>query len=93
MVNCQYCNYYIGMSSLSVKKTNAVAVCSFADVLLFTDGGNEGMEYPCRHISYQEYLNRERTPVSTSKLKPEDWKFTYKRKHYVAERDRSKNAG
>lgn len=93
MNNCEYCDYYKNIGGNGIKDNYATAVCTFADVILFKEYfESQGVEYPCRHITYQQYLDRKKTTVSVSKLKPEDWKLTYKSKHPVGETIRSRNA-
>lgn len=89
MENCEYCDYYRNVIESNTEEENMKAICIFTGTVLYTNDEKPDMEYPCRNVSYQEYLNRKRNPVSCSKLKPENWKFVYKSRHPVAERKRS----
>lgn len=92
MMQCEYCDYYRKMSGKDHGETGAGAFCSFADVMLDTGPERQDAGYPCRDMSYQAYQNKERTPMSTSKLKAEYWKFAYRNLHPMAERRRPKIA-
>lgn len=91
MGNCEYCDYYKSLGD-SDGNADQGALCSFANVMLMPDVEKPGMEYPCKDISYEQYLSREKASLDTSKLTPEDWKIMYKSKHPVAERNRSRQA-
>lgn len=60
MLNCEYCDYFINAGESrcgSGIKSNASCKLSGH---VFIEGEMESKsEYPCRDISYQEYLNRE----------------------------------
>jgi hypothetical protein len=91
MSNCEYCDYYKLLGDTNAAKGTIKAVCLFADVTLFNHS-SETVEYPCKHISYQEYIGRETSRVGISKVTNENWKLIYKSRHPSAERIRSKSS-
>ncbi len=69
MTNCEYCDYYKNMGN-SGKEANGRAYCSFAKVVLLVDPGKPETQYPCRDMTYQEYLDRDKGPAAErSRLK------------------------
>lgn len=89
MTNCEYCDYFKVIGGSKAAELNEKGLCSFANVILIADLGNKDDEYPCKDISYQEYLERKNNRVPV-RVKNENWKLIYKSKHPIMERDRSK---
>lgn len=90
MRDCEYCDYYKAIDRNRAKKTGAKAFCSFAGAMLFAEPEESGRSYLCKEMTYQEYLNRRKSPVSVSRLKAEYWKFAYRSRHPIAEENRLK---
>ena len=91
MTNCEYCDYYRNVIE-NIDRESNVTLCTFANVILLTDAENLDTEYPCKDITYQQYLDRRKSDVSNSRIMPADWRFMYKSKHPVCERKRSSSA-
>ncbi len=90
MTNCEYCDYCKTVSGRDLSEGSARAFCMFADVMLFEETGEKDSEVPCRDLSYQDYLEREKDRIKISKVKNENWQLLYKSRHPVAEESRSK---
>jgi hypothetical protein len=90
MTNCEYCDYCKTVSGRDLRESSARAFCMFADMMLFEEADRQSEEYPCRDLSYQDYLERETDRIKPVKVKNENWKLLYKSRHLVAEENRSK---
>ncbi len=88
MTNCEYCDYFKMIGGRNTAELNAKGLCSFSNVIIITDSGNKDVEYPCKDISYQDYLERKNNRVP-EKIMNENWKLMYKSKHPIMERNRS----
>lgn len=95
MTHCEYCDYYKAMDNGSNAETGKTSACLFTDFIFAADMEKSGMEYPCKDVTYQDYLNKSKKKLyaSPSVLKNDDWKFAYKSRHPVPERQRTKSAG
>lgn len=56
MLSCKYCDYYEEMKK-TTDHGNEVSVCHFTDHLFMKDVENLDIEYPCKDMSYQDYLD------------------------------------
>lgn len=93
MLNCEYCDYFenvIGVSSGS--EIENVSLCKFSSYVFAADETKSDMEYPCKDISYQDYLNKNKVRKAISIMKGDDWKVIYKKRHLLPERKRSLKA-
>jgi hypothetical protein len=91
MTNCEYCDYCKTVSGKDLTENSERAFCLFADVMLFEDSGEQGAGYPCKDMSYQDYLERDKNHIKPSKVKNDNnWQLLYKSKHPVAEENRTK---
>lgn len=60
MLNCEYCDYFINAGESSCGSgIKSKASCKFSGHVFIEGEMESKSEYPCRDISYQEYLNRE----------------------------------
>ncbi|QEY34465.1 hypothetical protein FL966_05035 [Caproiciproducens galactitolivorans] len=57
MLDCKLCNYYHAVSGKSFPGLN-LGICDFSDTLFIEDVENLNIEYPCRKISYNDYLRK-----------------------------------
>lgn len=81
MLYCKDCDYFGRVKDELSDKD--VMVCRFAQFVFAGDPENSDMEYPCKEISYDEYLEREslnRTAVK-NQYAFVDWRFNYIRTH------------
>ncbi len=54
---CKECNYYHALSGDRLSNPN-ISFCEFSDVLFLEDVDDLQMEYPCKEISFREYLKK-----------------------------------
>lgn len=92
MLECKLCDYYqtLSIQNTAVKYGDA-AMCGFTGVLFAEDVENmDNMEYPCRTMSYDDYLNRidEIKSVSIFQFTDSDWRYHYKKIHAASALDR-----
>ena len=52
---CKDCDYYHEIS----KDQSGISFCEFADMLFLDDVENLDVEYPCKEIDFDEYLQKE----------------------------------
>lgn len=58
MLNCDLCDYYKIISNDENTGEGKAAFCEFSGFIFTKDLWDLDMEYPCRNISYEEYLQR-----------------------------------
>jgi hypothetical protein len=90
MLECKLCDYYkvIGTNPANYDET---AKCEFAGVLFSNDVETLDIEYPCRGISYDQYLHRNTKAVESVnafRICGDDWRFLYGRCHAADATDR-----
>ena len=63
MLNCEYCDYFktLHLSSEGDKKTSA---CEFTGFVFTRDVNDLDIEPPCSNVSYQSYLERQKSKGS-----------------------------
>lgn len=82
MLECKLCDYYKALNGNASK-------CGFTGVLFKDDVENLEMEYPCRNMTYDEYLSRNKVEsVNTFGMTNNDWRFVYKKQHAANAIDR-----
>ena len=57
MLSCKYCDYYEEMKTKSENGKDRVSVCQFTDFMFTKDVETLEMEYPCKDMSFQDYLD------------------------------------
>lgn len=87
MLECKLCDYYNAIHS----GHGEAAKCNFTGVLFSENVEMLEMEYPCRNVSYAEYLQR--NTQSTKKVNEysfdnDDWQYFYKRNRAADARER-----
>ncbi|WP_444658105.1 hypothetical protein ACRQV7_10650 [Caproiciproducens sp. R2] len=61
MLDCKLCNYYHAVSGRDFNGLN-LGICDFTDLLFIEDAENmTAAEYPCREMSYNDYLRKKST--------------------------------
>jgi hypothetical protein len=55
MLSCKYCDYYEEIKT--TEQGNEVSVCHFSNHIFMKDVETMDMEYPCKGMSYQDYLD------------------------------------
>lgn len=77
-MDCKLCDYYSSLGDGS-----EASMCNFADVLFFRDVERLDMEYPCRNLSYDDYLDRTSGLKSYFLFSNDDWRYVYRREHLI----------
>lgn len=57
MLNCKLCDYYHSLAGENVSVPD-LAICEFTDLLFLTDVEKLDIEYPCRRMSFNSYLQK-----------------------------------
>lgn len=57
MLNCEYCDYLKVDTSNGMVNEKA-CLCTFSGFHFNTGDMDKDMEYPCKDMSYEDYLNR-----------------------------------
>ncbi|MGX8709729.1 MAG: hypothetical protein ACQGTM_05705 [bacterium] len=57
MLDCKLCNYYHSVSGRDFNGLD-IGICDFTDLLFIEDAENMTAEYPCREMSYNDYLHK-----------------------------------
>lgn len=86
-MDCKLCDYYSSLGGGS-----ETSMCDFADVLFFGDVEKLDMEYPCRNLSYDDYLDRTSKLKSYSRFVNDDWRYVYRRGHLTGASGRTREA-
>lgn len=87
MLNCEYCDYCKNLMEVSKgSEGENGCFCMFTGYAFVVDETKSDMEYPCKDISYQDYLNRSKVREAPSVIRGGDWKVLYKKQHTVSER-------
>ncbi len=60
MLDCKLCDYYHAVSGRDFNGLD-LGICDFTDLLFIEDAENITDEYPCRNMSYNEYLRKKST--------------------------------
>jgi hypothetical protein len=90
MLNCGYCDYFKGANKVSSDSVGENGCfCKFTGYVFKVDETENEMEYPCKDISYQDYLNRSKVFKLPYVKRGDNWKVLYKNRHPVPERKRS----
>jgi hypothetical protein len=68
MLNCEYCDYLkiITSNGMISEKT---CLCTFSGFHFSTEDMDTDMEYPCKDMSYEDYLNRLNTAAKLQRKK------------------------
>ncbi|MEL7657135.1 MAG: hypothetical protein AAGU75_14655 [Bacillota bacterium] len=57
MLSCKYCDYYEELKTKSEGGKDKVSVCQFTDFIFTKDVEAMDIEYPCKNMSFQDYLD------------------------------------
>jgi hypothetical protein len=55
-MDCKYCDYYSELNTKSNGGGKNACVCQFTNYMFTEDIEMSDMEYPCKNVSYQDYL-------------------------------------
>jgi len=55
-MDCKYCDYLKELKTKSSDSSKNVFVCQFTNYMFTTDVETLDMEYPCKDVTYQDYL-------------------------------------
>lgn len=55
-MDCKYCDYYSELKANANGRNKNVHVCQFTNYMFTADVETLDMEYPCKDMSYQDYL-------------------------------------
>lgn len=83
MLECALCDYF---QKLGAGK--GTAKCVFTNFLFLHDPELLDIEYPCRNVSYAEYLKNREILIEADGSKPDDWRFAYLRGRAPSAMDR-----
>ncbi|HWT26816.1 MAG TPA: hypothetical protein VN131_02655 [Mobilitalea sp.] len=81
MLNCEYCDY---LKMTNEKETEKGHYCTFCGHIISAKAMIMDEEYPCKDISYAEYVSRNNT--SKEETKDDNWKIIYKTKRPAPEK-------
>jgi len=78
MINCDRCDYFNEQSEVKGETMK----CVFSNYVFKQHPEELDIEYPCKNISYTDYLNRINHIKSANNDIYSDWKLVYTRLHF-----------